>query len=193
MTALNKAILTVEADVDGDGTAETGEFHMRGNLSITPSIRTGYLLGGRGSTVNSVTSSLAGAGQSKRQGFYLDLGGGARVVEVEFDQWEGSNDQWGDTGSSGSVTSTDATGADPMTQLDVLMQYFAVAEIDSRNPAVLEYGEHHDNGLYDPLDVVIEGPQGTRSAEDGSWFSGRMTFVTVESLDDVIDGTGLTG
>ncbi|MBX0325799.1 hypothetical protein EGH21_22535 [Halomicroarcula sp. F13] len=192
MTVLNKAVLVVEADVDGDGTAETGEFHMSGNLKITPSIRTGYLIGGRGSTVNSVASSTSGSDQAKRQGFYLDLGGGARLYEIEFDQWEGSDDQWGNTGDSSSVSQTDATGAAPMTQLEVLMEYLAVAEIDSRNPATLRCGEHHANGLYDELDVAVEGPQGTRSAEDGSWWSGNITLVTLQSLEKTIDGASQT-
>ncbi|KZX49301.1 hypothetical protein [Haloarcula sp. K1] len=189
---LHKAILTVEADVDGDGTFETGEFHMAGNIEIVPSLRTGFVLDNRGSTINSVVSSTVGSGESKRKGIYLDLGGGVRSVEVSFDGWEGSSEQWGDTGDGG-PTKADATGEDPLTQLEVLFQYLSVAEIDSRNPATLEYGEHYSDGLYDPLDVVLESPQGTRTAENGSTFSGSLAFLSVQAISDVVDGANRTG
>lgn len=189
---LHKAILTVEADVDGDGSTETGEFHMAGNIEVVPSLRTGFVLDNRGSTINSVVSSTVGSGESKRQGIYLDLGGGVRSVEVSFEGWEGSAERWGDTGDGG-PTKADATGEDPLTQLEVLFQYLSVAEIDSRNPATLEYGEHHGGGLYDPLDVVLESPQGTRTAENGSTFSGTLTFLSVQAIGDVIDGPNRTG
>jgi hypothetical protein len=191
---LQRARLTVDADVNGDGQQETGVFEMAGNLEIVPGIRTGFLIGGRGSTVNSVVSSLLGDGQSARKGIYLDLGGGARQVDINFWGWEGARDQdgnplqWGNTGNTDSPTQADATGADPITQIDCLMQYLTVAEIDSRNPATLEYGEHHDDGLYDPLDVVVEGPQMTRAAEDGSWFVGQLTTLEAVDVDQVLDG-----
>jgi len=193
MTVLNKAVLTLEADVDGDTNAETGVFEMRGNLTISPSIRTGYLVGGRGSTVNSVATSLAGKQDSGREGFRLDLGGGALIVEIEFDQWEGSPDQWGNTGDSSSATQTDATGAKPATQMEVLIEYLNRGEFDSRNPARLEYGEHHSDGLFSALDVVVEGPNMRRSAKDGSWFSGTLTCISVQSVNDALDATSLKG
>lgn len=193
MTVLNKATLTLDADVDGDGTAETGVFEMSGNLTISPSIRTGYLVGGRGSTVNSVASSLAGQEESGREGFRLDLGGGALIVEIEFDGWEGSPDQWGNTGDDSTTTMADATGAAPTTQMEVLIEYLNRGEFDSRDPARLQYGEHHSNGLFSELDVVVEGPNMRRSAKDGSWFTGTLTCISVQSIDDAIDATSLKG
>lgn len=190
------AELTISADVDGDGVQEEGVFQMVGNLQVVPGLRTGYLIGGRGSTVNSIISSTVGAGQSNKQGFYLDLGGGARTVEVNFRGWEGAEFedesgtvvpvQWG-TDPNPSKTKASATGQDSITQIDVLMKYLTVAEIDSRQPATLEYGEYASNGLYQPLDVVVEGPQFTRAAEDGSWFDGSMTLVSAADLNDAID------
>lgn len=193
MAPLKKAILTIEGDVDGDGTAETGEFHMVDNIEIVPGMRTGFLLDNRGSTVNSVVSESTGQGESKREGIFLDLGGGVRSVEISFAGWSGSDEQWGNTGDATSVTQTDATGAAALTQLEVLFQYLAVSEIDSRNPATLAYGEHHSGGLYEPLDVVLESPQGTRSSEESSTFNGTLTFLSVRSLEQAIDGQEMTG
>lgn len=189
---LDKAILKVSADVDGDGAEEDGEFHMVGNLEIQPGLRTGFIVDGQGGSVNSVIASLLGDGQSKRQAFYLDLGGGAHVVEIQFRGWEGatvdgSNLQWGNDASQ-SKTQASATGQDPLTQIDVLMRYLTIAEIDSRNPATLEYGEYSADGLYDPLDVVVEGPTMTDAAQDGpSYYDGTMTCISTADLTDMYD------
>lgn len=193
MATLQKAVLTVDADVDGDGAAETGEFHMAGNLEVTPGLRTGYLVGGRGSTVNSILSSTLGDGSNVRQGFYLDLGGGAHTVDIQFRGWEGATDQsgtpvqWGNEGVDDTPTKADATGADPITQIDVLMRYLTRAEIDSRSPATLEYGEYSSGGLYSAMNVVVEGPNFTRSAQDGSWFDGSLTCIRAADLNDALD------
>lgn len=200
---LQYARLTIDGASPG-GVDATGVFEFAGNLEVVPGLRTGYLIGGRGSTTNAVVSSLIGSGESKRKGVYLDLGGGTRQVDINFWGWEGAKVdldgdgtkedlQWGDTGDPSTTTVSDATGADPITQMDCLMEYLVTAEIDSRNPATLEYGEHHSAGLYDPLDVVVEGPQFTRAAEDGSWFVGQMTFLEAISGDEVLDAQQLTG
>jgi hypothetical protein len=200
MTLKSDAVLTVDADVDGDGTAETGQFVMEDNINIKPGLRTGFLLNNRGSTVNSVISEFAkskteqtGEPVSKRKGIFLDLGGGVKSVEVEFSGWTGSNLQWGNTGDPSQKTVGDATGAKALSQLEVLFHYLELAEIDSRNPATLAYGEHHSDGLYDSMDVVLESPQGLRSSDDSSTFTGTLTFLSVQSLDEAIDGTNITG
>ncbi|MDS0258562.1 hypothetical protein NDI56_03940 [Haloarcula sp. S1CR25-12] len=200
MALKTDATLTVEADIDGDGTLETGKFVMADNINIKPGLRTGFILENRGSTVNSVISSFAksqseatGKPQSKRKGIYIDLGGGVRSAEIEFTGWTGSNLQWGNTGDDSELTVGDATGAKAFTQLEVLFHYLEIAEIDSRRPAKLAYGQHHSDGLYEPMDVVLESPQGLRSSDDSSTFSGTLTFLSVQSLDKAIDATGLTG
>ena len=194
---LQYARLTVDGSPGGQ--SATGIFEFAGNLEIVPGLRTGFLIGGRGSTFNAVVAETLRDQDSNRQGVYLDLGGGTRSVAINFLGWKGAQVdldgdgsteplQWGDTGNDSQVTVTDATGADPITQMDVLMEYLVTAEIDSRSPATLEYGEHHDGGLYDPLNVVIEGPQLTRAAEDGSWFTGQMTFLEAVDADQILDG-----
>lgn len=190
---LQRAELDVSADVDGDGVEEDATFVFAGNVEVTPSLRTGYLIGGRGSTVNSIISQFAGSGDSKRRNFFLEAGGGAHTIEISFRGWEGATDndgnpaQWGDTGDQSTVTKSDATGADPITQVDVLMKYLTVAEIDSRNPATLRYGEYSLTGLYEPLSVVVESPNFSRAAEDGSWFDGSMTCVAAADIRDLYD------
>lgn len=185
MTTYQQARLTVEVDVDGDATKEIGVFDFEGDLRVDTGIRTGYLLDGRGGTVNSVVSESVGDGTSKRKGVYLDLGSGVHYATVEFRGWEGSPGRWGngeDGRGDSNVTESDAEGAGPLSQIDVLKQYLLVGEVDSRNPATLEYGEFSTNGVYDPLDVVFEQPTFRRSADDGSFFDGSITFLEAVDL-----------
>lgn len=199
---LSRAVLQLPPiDVDGDGSDESGEFHMAGDLEIAPKKRTGFLIGGRGSQVNNILSQAVGNGESSQGGFYLDLGAGARVISVKFSSWNGAQDsngnplQWGNEGTADAPTQADATAASAITQIDVLMQYLAVGRVDSSSPATLHYGEHHDtsvhpdgeDGLYDPLDVVIESPDLSRPTGEGDSFSGEITFVEAAAVQDVID------
>lgn len=191
---LQRAELTLSADVDNDGTQEDGVFVLEDDITIQPQVRTGFLIGGRGSEANSIIQDNAGGGTSSRAGLYLDLGGGQHVIEIEFSKWEGAPQQWGNTGDDTELTQGDATGADPITQMGVLMRYLTVGTYDSVQPATLEYGEYSDSGLYSPLDVVIEGPQVRRSAEDGSWIDGTLTCIeTVDVNEQALDGEGLRG
>jgi len=185
---IQQANLEVDADVDGDGSSETGRFEFRGNLEVVPTIRTGFLVGGAGSTVNAIFSETFGEGEEKRKGVHLDLGGGTRAVEIQFTSWEGSPDRWGATGGGLNATGTDATGASPLAQMDVLMQYMAIGEVDSRNPARLEYGLHGPGEPFDTLKVVMEQPRLSASSEDGPWFTGSMTFLSTVDLNETLDG-----
>jgi hypothetical protein len=182
---LNKAILRVSSDVDGDGSVEDGEFHMR-DVEVSPSLRTGFLIGGRGSTINNVIAQTVGAGDSKRRQFFLEEGGGAHTIEISFRSWEGSDETWGDP-SEPVGSQANASGEQPIAQVDVLMKYLLTAEIDSRAPATLEYGEYSESGRFSPLPVVLEGPQMTRAAEDGSWFDGSMTCIAAADIQQVFD------
>lgn len=185
MAPLKKAILYIDADVDGDGTAENGKFVME-SVEPTIGIRTGYLIGGRGSTANAVLDDLLGDGESRQQGVFLGFGGGTRKYDLSFSGWEGSGDQWGDTGNGG--TASDATGEDPWTQIDVLIQYLSVASVDSTGLATLEYGEHHPNGRFDSVGVVPEQPQFTPPLDESSTFTGSMTLLSAANLTKALDG-----
>jgi len=193
------ATLTLQGDPDGDGVEETGTFQFGGNLQITPSLRTGFLAGGTQSQLNSVIANLIDAGESQNQQFFVDAGAGAHAIEIQFRGWEGAQDsagnplKWGDSGDPGQLTATDATAASPISQICVFMQYLLTGTIDSRNPATLEWGEWAADGLYEPLNVVPEGPELTRAAEDGSWFEGTLTLISAADLQDAYDATKRKG
>ena len=184
-------------DVDDDGAAETGIFEFTSNVSVTPQIRTGFLLGGAGSSINSVLSGLYEEatgeqlqGDGKRQGFYLDLGAGEHAFEVRVDQYApGDTDQWGATADTGVQDGTSATGGDAYRQAFVFDRYVTLSTPDSVTPATLHVGEYAANGAYAPLDVVIESPQLTVDTENPGTLTGSMTFLEAASFDDYHDAT----
>lgn len=178
-------VLTVEADIDDDGTLETGEFHFGGNVDVTSGTRTGYIAGGVGGQLNAFFGSALGDGPSRQEGIHLGAGGGTRQWQLSFRGWKGSNLRWGDTGNGGSIG--DATGEHPLTQISVFQEYLARGDVDGRNPATFEYGEYHPDGRFDPVDVVVEEPGLTKSFEDGSSFDGDMTLLATANLNEVLD------
>lgn len=175
MTPLQKAILTIESEINGSSV--TGEFHLKGDVEITGGIRTGYLIGGKGSQA---IGALTGEASEFHFGF-----GGPQFWEVSWKSWEGSTLQWGDSGSGG--TDTDATGEDPLTQMDVLLEYMANSNLDSGQPATWAYGEYSSGGRYSPQLVVPESPKITRAADDGSWMDGNMTLLSTKPGDEIVD------
>ncbi|WP_135806216.1 hypothetical protein [Halorussus marinus] len=200
MSSYDKAKLTLPpCDPANSGNDVTGTFVFEGNLTIEMGTRTGFIFDGAGSSINSILSSwyedATGeelSGNGKRQGLYLDLGGGIHFAEISFqgvEGWTGSDSQWGDTGDPSQVTPTDATAANAITQLQVLDRYLQVCTIDSASTATLEVGEYSTNGLYDPLQVVVESPRFTFDAEEqSSVFDGSLTFLEAASLTEAIDG-----
>ena len=189
----DRAVLTLpEGDIGAPSDPVTGQFTLAGNLEITPSFRTGYIIGGAGSAINSVIQQFVGDGEaSKGQGFFVDLGGGAHVIECSFWSWKGAKDadgndlQWGNTGDASQKTYGDTTGAKALSQINCLEQYLRSIKIDSQSPATLEYGEFSPSGMYDPLDVVLEGPTFNKAAEDGEWMTGTLTMIEAAAIDDV--------
>ncbi|WP_049986823.1 hypothetical protein [Halobellus rufus] len=138
-------------------------------------------------------ANLIDPGDSQNQQFFLDAGAGAMALEIQFRGWEGSKDsngaplEWGDTGDPDQLTATDATGADPVSQICCLVEYLRTGTVDSRNPATFEWGEWATDGLYEPIDVVLEGPEMTRAAEDGSWFDGTLTLIDAADVRAAYD------
>ena len=202
----DRAILDFPSyDVDGDGNDEQGKFVLAGNLEISPEWRTGFLIGGRGSSINNVLQTAATGEGERGQGYYLDLGEGAHTIEINFRGWEGSqvpdtydsngkpatykDAQWGDTGDSSTKTKTDMTGESALSQINCLEYYLSNVPVDSNNLATLAYGEYSSSGVYDPVDVVIEGPSMTKAAEDGSWFDGSMTLIEAAAFDDILSAS----
>jgi len=207
----DRAILDLpEGDIGAPDDPVQGRFILAGNLNIAPSFRTGFIIGGRGSLINNVIQQVSGDGNGEKgQGIFIDLGDGAHVIEVEFRGWKGAQvpsgydadgkptgfepAQWGNTGDETELTYADATGAHPQTQVNVLEQYLRNLRIDSSQTATLQYGEFSTDGMYGPLDVVLEGPQMTRASEDASSFDGSLTLIEAAAIEDIASAVERTG
>jgi len=191
MTGISKATLTLPpADLDGDGSPEQATFEFIGDLTITISQSKNYVIetAGTASQVSAAigeyfdTGGSVGLGDTKRKTFAVDAGGGAHQVEIDAVAWSGSPGQWGATGDDSQVTAVDATGAPADRQLFVLDRALSVATVDSRTPATLEVGEYSQDGLYAPLDVLVEQPSGVFNPEQ-STSTIDESLVCVETLD----------
>lgn len=185
---IQRAELSIDADADGDGTTETGTFVFNTNHTISPGVRTGYLVGPRGSRVHNIIADQTGDGEDRRQNFVLDLGGGVFKIDIEFTGYEGSTDQWGDSSTQG-LSATHATGQAPISQASVLMKYLTAGEADSLTPATLAWGEYSSSGVYSAMDVAIEEPDVTVDYDDGdvSSFTGSLTCLSIADLSEAWD------
>lgn len=187
---LQGARLELRADADQDGTREDATFRMP-SVDANPSIRTGHLIGGRGSTINNIIQQTVSGEDAQNSGFHLSLGGGAHIVELQFRGWEGSDAQWGASPDPGVQNQTSATGAAAITQLDVLMRYLLVGEYDSRqeasDTAVLHYGQYSDEGRYAGIPVAFEQPSFSKTRDEPSSFTGTITCLATGSFNEVVD------
>lgn len=194
---LQRGVLELTADVDGDGNQETGEFHLVGDVSISQEVQKDFIFDNTASGLVSLVADLEGFELESRKGLYLDIGAGAHVHEIEFRGWEGATDGNGDAvpwGDGSGTFPADATQDDPLRQLQCFNRYLQLSTTDSFNPATLHVGEysdgtHGDGGAFDPLNVAVQGPRNTRTAEDYSTFDGTFTAIEVLTLDQAIDLT----
>lgn len=195
------ARLTIDGDVDSDGSIETGVFEItggnerEGGLTIEHQTRTGYVVSGQGSSVNAFIGDLLG-NKSNTKGVYTSPGGSQFTTTIEFSSWSGSGGQWGDTGNGGSKT--DATGDGPLEQIHVLSYWLRNIAIDSlpswasnvsAGPATLEVGEYtaESSTRYDPLPVVLETPTFRHGSQNPSSFSGTITCIEAADLSKAWD------
>ena len=179
---LTGARLHLDADVDEDGTNESGTFDLSKGIEISPGIRTGDLIGQAGSAAASVIDYISGS-EDGRAGFNLDAGGGAKVAEINFSSFEGSDGQWGD-GSDNAAA--DASGEAVFRQMSVLFRYLDRGTFDSRGPAVLEWGEFSESGEFTPLQVSPEEPTVSFAAEEeSSVFDGSITLVSTRDISEL--------
>lgn len=197
---LQYPVLELDADFGGSIGKVTGTFEMYGDTKVTENLRTGFLIGGRGSSVNGIIEGYRNDGDPTRKGVHLDLGGGQHTFEVEFLGWEGATKddgadvQWGYSSDPTVTDEATATGADPTTQVNVLMNYLRVGTYDSRAPGRLYWGEYTD-GTYDssaglvggPLEVAVESPSLTRKAGETTKYDGSLTLVETLTVGDVLD------
>jgi len=130
-------------------------------------------------------------GEGLRQELSWDIGGGVHAITIDFAGYTGSPFQWGNTGEGD--TPADATGEDVHAQMAVFDRYLQTATIDSKNPAVLEFGEYSsdDATRYGPLNVVPENPNAVfNSTEESSIYEGSVTWVETLSLDQALGSGG---
>lgn len=163
-------------------------FALRAEGEISTGVRTGFILDGSGSTWTSVFSELLnsfpGVDVGLREGIHLDLGGGESMVEIEAESWRGSDLPWGGV-----------SGADPLTQMDVLKKTLRDTQIHSFNPATLEYGEFSGPGRYAPLSVVVESPRVTHNTDEPGTIDVSMICLETATFDEDawLDALALTG
>lgn len=218
MAPMERAVLELFADPVGTG-ADWFKFEFVGNLEIQEGITPQFTLAsGEGAALTPVVRSgqnlnpFNGVASRKRRGFYLDLGAGMHVVEFNFNGWHGARRpildsngnitgfedvDWGD--GSGSLP-TDASGADPMTQVHLFLQCLSTGEFDSRSAdAQLRFGEYTggssnvdgedypDGEFADWLQVTFRDTQFSRVANDPLRYNGSVIMTEVLNYDDPID------
>lgn len=152
-------------------------FVAKGNIVVQSKQSPAWLVSGVGQSLNIVRRFVDGGGQdgradSLRQGLYFGTGGGVRVHEIGFDQWEGNTDTWGDASASDG----------PVSKLCELDHKLASVRIDSTRPATLSFAEFSPTGRYDPLSVV---PDDVSLIFDGQEraSSFRTSVQLAESMD----------
>lgn len=189
---LHRAILEISGTINN--TSVNSEFHMFGNVQVSEGVTPRYIVGNAFGNINSVFQD-AFANQPGRRGFFADAGAGDHTFEIQFLGWEGATDAngsdvpWGDT-SKTSPSLYNATGADPLTQVQVLMAHLRWITFDSLGPATLRVGEYDSSGLSDfpnSIDVVPQEARGIKASEDYQSFDGTMTLVEVERGDIAIE------
>lgn len=115
---------------------------------------------------------------------YVGTGAQVMTFEVQFYQHEGSDDEWGDTVPSDSMT----------TKRDALNRSLAQTRITSDNPAVLHMGEYSSSGAYGPKTVVLLQSQLTvNPTEESSRMEGSLTLGDAADLRDIETAAGMPG
>lgn len=117
-------------------------YEATGNISVTESQQPFWLFDGA-NRLRTLGESL-GLLDSDTAQAYVGSGSRIRSWTVEFMQWEGSTDSWGNANNSDDI----------MVKLNELGQQLATADIDSTNPATLEFGEYTGGGDQIALTVV---------------------------------------
>ncbi|WP_049979358.1 hypothetical protein [Halolamina rubra] len=133
--------------------------------------------------------------------FALELGG---VVYAEQQLPDGSECRWGDgDGGSGTLTKTDAQGCLPAYKSTVLSYWLRntrqssvgdpLDESDAGEPATLETLQYRPDGVFDPIDVILESPSMSYSSGTPTVADIQLTAVEVASLDQALDALANDG
>ena len=90
--SLDKAILEIDADVDNDGSLETGVFVMSGNIEIQEEVRPSYAIEAFGAGAITTAQTALQLDEPSRRGLSLDIGAGQHTFEIDFTGWSGSSE-----------------------------------------------------------------------------------------------------
>lgn len=133
MATLDKVKMTLP---NGDVFAATD------NISVVEQQQPFWLFDGA-QRLRTLAESFGGVGSDTSQAY---IGSGTRVRSwtIDFTQWEGSTDSWGNASSSDDV----------LVKVNELGDTLANSSIDSTNPVTLEYGEYTSTGNHSALTVV---------------------------------------
>lgn len=98
-----------------------------------------------------------------RQSVNIDVGAGTHGFQLQaslnHSKVEGSHPQWGSSADPAvGPNEHTATGANPITQGIVFLQYLTVDTTDSLKTATFEMGPYSTGGFLDPLDVAVRNP-----------------------------------
>ena len=171
----------------------TFEFPPSEPVEISESIRTGYLVDGRGSRALALLDEFRDAGEGGRKGVHVDLGGGVHTWELSADtpvtspRSDGQLHQWGYTQDDSVLDGASATGADANTQMSVLMNAFVHASPDSLTPATWSVGEYHADGVLAPREVVIEQPTVVQESDRPQTADINLTLIETADLQQSFD------
>jgi len=204
--------LRVTGDPDGSGSTRDGVFQMVAGspaLELQQSIRTGTIASGSAQLFTTFYNEITGQEGGLNEEVVIDPGTGQHTVTFSFSAWEGGTDfqgntlQWGDTGNASTLTKTDATGEHAQRKLQCLFYWLKNSRIDSLpedlagplasgGVATLSWGQHSSQGVYDPMDVVLEEPSGTYTGEEPTQFTGSITAISVADLGSDSDAEART-
>lgn len=182
---LSGAELRLSADVDGTGQT-TGTFRLGANTRINSRTMTDYVVSRQFSGINAIVSDTLEGFDTERSGYYVDLGAGGKVIEVEKTGWTGSDERWGD-GSGNSAR--DATGSSAWHQAQLLERFVTRGEYDSRNAGELAVGEISIDGEFEEahLPVTVKEYEWTRQSDEPATFDINLTLARTAALDEALD------
>lgn len=147
---------------------------------VEPLIKTGELFKDSDGFLRTGLSYATG---EERSATKIDAGNGTAGVRVQFSGWEGSDGQWGTDAQDGLGEYT-ATGRPAQDQISVLFNTLIQTDIDSTNPATLEFWAFSDTGQYEPLQVATQEPSLPMQRSQTSSFDGTITFISVTDISD---------
>lgn len=134
-----------------------------------------------------VTALYGGSDGSDQSGaVYAGTGATVRTIELQFVQYEGSDDEWGplETTQDHSMT----------TYRDILDNALEQSRITSQSPATLQFGEYSDSGLLDPLTVVLVGSElSVDYTQDSSRMTGTLRLGDAADLGEIETAAGMPG